>query len=74
MKRFIASLIAYVLGCRHSALSRVFTLQRRTYQVCFDCGAQLDYSLETMSLRSGKPDRSAGRDRTVCNRRLPRAA
>ena len=40
-----------LFGCRHSNLSRVFTISRRTYCVCCDCGAEFDYSLETMSIK-----------------------
>jgi hypothetical protein len=35
-------------GCRHGQLSRVFTINNRTYQVCFECGRELDYSWEQM--------------------------
>ena len=41
----------WFLGCRHGQLSRVFTLDRRTYRVCCDCGAQFDYCLENMTMR-----------------------
>lgn len=37
------------LGCWHRHHSRPFTLYGRTYEVCFDCGKQLPYSLEHMS-------------------------
>jgi hypothetical protein len=30
-------------SCHHSHLSRVFTLEKRTYQVCFECGQEFDY-------------------------------
>ena len=39
-----------IFGCRHRNLSRPFTRSGRTYEVCVDCGKQLPYSLETMSL------------------------
>jgi hypothetical protein len=39
-----------LFGCHHSHLSRVFTINRRSYRVCCDCGAKFDYSLETMSI------------------------
>lgn len=42
----------FLFGCRHSNLSRVFTVRRRTYKVCLDCGAEFDYSMETMSISS----------------------
>jgi hypothetical protein len=35
-------------GCHHRELSRVFTINKRTYQVCFECGLEIDYSLERM--------------------------
>jgi hypothetical protein len=40
----------FVFGCHHRKLSRVFTIDRRTYRVCCACGATFKYSLETMSL------------------------
>jgi len=50
--RYIASLIKFLFGCHHYNLSRVFTINKHTYCVCCDCGAEFDYSLETMSIRS----------------------
>ncbi len=38
-----------LFDCHHPNLSRVFTIKRRSYQVCCDCGAEFDYSFETMS-------------------------
>jgi hypothetical protein len=32
----------FVFGCRHRHLSRVFTIKRHTYRVCFDCGKEFD--------------------------------
>jgi hypothetical protein len=34
----------FVFGCRHRHTSRVFTIKRRTYRVCFDCGREFDWS------------------------------
>ena len=31
-----------IFGCRHRHKSRVFTIKRRTYRVCFDCGREFD--------------------------------
>ena len=45
----VVSVLDFLFGCRHSNLSRVFTIDRRTYRVCCDCGAQFGYSLATMS-------------------------
>lgn len=49
-----ASALQRAFGCRHSHLSRVFTLEGRSYKVCCDCGAHLDYSLEEMSVVHGR--------------------
>ena len=38
----------FVFGCHHGELSRVFTIKKRTYQVCFECGREIDYSWERM--------------------------
>jgi hypothetical protein len=32
----------FVFGCHHRHLSRVFTIKRRTYPVCFDCGGEFE--------------------------------
>jgi len=49
--RYIAFIIEFLFGCHHYNLSRVFTINRHTYCVCCDCGAEFDYSLDTMSIR-----------------------
>ncbi len=42
-----------LFGCHHQQLSRVFTIRRRTYQVCVECGREFEYSWERMhSMRS----------------------
>ncbi len=46
----ITALVNFLFGCHHSNLSRVFTIRRRTYRVCCDCGAEFDYSIETMAI------------------------
>ena len=43
----------FAFECHHADLSRVFTIQKRTYQVCFKCGKEVDYSWELM--RSQEP-------------------
>jgi len=30
----------FTFGCHHRHLSRVFTINKRTYRVCFDCGRE----------------------------------
>jgi hypothetical protein len=49
MKKLVATL-DFVFGCHHGHLSRVFTIDRRTYRVCCDCGARFEYSLASMSM------------------------
>jgi hypothetical protein len=39
----------FVFGCHHRDLSRVFTIEGRTYRVCCGCGVKFTYSLENMS-------------------------
>jgi len=38
----LLTLFQFIFGCRHRHLSRVFTIKRRTYRVCFDCGREFD--------------------------------
>lgn len=45
-----AHVLEFAFGCHHTRLSRVFTLESRTYKVCCDCGATFNYSLRTMSV------------------------
>jgi len=42
-------------GCHHRNLSRVFTIERRTYRVCCSCGLKFTYSLENMSVERYVP-------------------
>ena len=73
MRASIKRALEFLFGCRHSAKSRVFTIHGRTYQVCCDCGAEREYSFETMSARQGftfrrRPASSLGarrRDRDI---------
>ena len=53
----ITTLLNFLFGCNHSNLSRVFTIRRRTYRVCCDCGAQFDYSLDTMAINRRQAQR-----------------
>jgi hypothetical protein len=38
----LLKIFQFFFGCRHRHLSRVFTIKRRTYKVCFDCGQEFD--------------------------------
>ena len=47
----------FVFGCHHSQLSRVFTIKKRTYQVCVECGREFEYRWELMhSMQSSVAD------------------
>jgi hypothetical protein len=50
MRAFFEIMFDWVFGCHHRHLSRVFTIDCQTYQVCFACGVKLRYSWRTMSL------------------------
>lgn len=51
----LASVLDFIFGCHHSHLSRVFTMDRRTYKVCVDCGAKFQYSLSKMRVEHRLP-------------------
>jgi hypothetical protein len=38
----------FAFGCHHGQLSRVFTIKKRTYKVCVDCGREFEYSRPLM--------------------------
>ena len=44
----LANALEFAFGCHHRKLSRIFTIEGRSYKVCCDCGATFDYSLRTM--------------------------
>jgi hypothetical protein len=48
MGRSVLRIFESVFGCHHSQLSRVFTIRKRTYRVCFGCGREFEYSWELM--------------------------
>jgi hypothetical protein len=50
MMVFIEFMFDWIFCCHHRSLSRVFTIDRQTYKICFSCGAKLRYSWRTMSL------------------------
>jgi hypothetical protein len=49
--RGLAAIFDMFFGCFHRQLSRVFTIEGRTYRVCCDCGVKFDYSLASMSMK-----------------------
>ncbi len=38
----LLKMFRFIFGCRHKQMSRVFTIKRRTYRVCFKCGREFD--------------------------------
>jgi len=57
----IVRALDYLFGCHHGNLSRVFTIEGKTYQVCCKCGAKFDYSLVEMSTGRRQSRRSGFR-------------
>ena len=52
-------LVEALFGCHHGDLSRVFTIEKRTYQVCLECGRELEYSWGRMqTVDQNVPDTS----------------
>lgn len=69
----LTRLLDFLFGCHHSNFSRVFTIGRRTYRVCCGCGAQFDYSLESMSITShstGEKKTTIPQDCDTCHEAL----
>jgi hypothetical protein len=64
------TLLARIFGCPHERLSRVFTMgkPKRSYQVCLDCGRELEYDLAAMRLTG-----SVSRQPATNNRQLATA-
>ena len=53
----ITAALDFLFGCHPHDLSRVFTVRKRSYRVCCNCGAEFRYSLETMSIQRREPSR-----------------
>jgi hypothetical protein len=50
MEKLVA-ILNLLFGCHHTQLSRVFTIDRRTYRVCCNCGVKFAYSLDQMAMK-----------------------
>ncbi|MBZ5664763.1 MAG: hypothetical protein LAO30_09190 [Acidobacteriia bacterium] len=49
----LLGILHFAFGCRHRHKSGVFTIKKRTYQVCLNCGQEFEYSWTRMhSVRS----------------------
>ncbi len=44
----LSRILQLSFGCRHRRRSGVFTIKKRTYQVCLSCGQEFEYSWELM--------------------------
>lgn len=44
----LSGMFQFAFGCSHDRLSRVFTIKKRTYKVCYECGHEFDYSWPLM--------------------------
>ena len=53
MRAYLEIVFDWIFGCHHGHLSRVFTIGRKTYQVCLGCGAELQYSWRTIIRAAG---------------------
>ena len=49
MKSLFFQLYDFFFCCRHTRLTRLITLRKRTYAVCLGCGREFEYSWQTMS-------------------------
>jgi len=44
----LLDIFQFSFGCRHRQRSAVFTIKKRTYQVCLKCGQEFGYSWTLM--------------------------
>jgi hypothetical protein len=44
----LLQILQFSFGCRHRHRSAVFTIKKRTYQVCLKCGQEFGYSWTLM--------------------------
>jgi hypothetical protein len=53
----LRSIFQLTFGCHHRQRSGVFTIKKRTYQVCLNCGQEFEYSWALMhAIRSSVVD------------------
>jgi hypothetical protein len=64
-------ILHFVFGCRHRRKSGVFTIKKRTYQVCLNCGQEFEYSW--VQMRSVRSNVVRGSDAPLNSVRHPEA-
>jgi hypothetical protein len=69
----VLKLLDLLFGCHHQNTGQPFTPRgcwpRRTYVVCLDCGARINYNLETMRAGDVLPERAQQPDLVELARR-----
>jgi hypothetical protein len=40
----LLQMFEFAFGCHHRERTAVFTIKKRTYQVCLNCGQEFEYS------------------------------
>jgi hypothetical protein len=56
----LLGILQFLIGCHHRHKSGVFTIKQRTYQVCLQCGQEVEYSWVRM--RSVRANIARGSD------------
>jgi len=49
-------MVRFAFGCHHRHISRVFTIKKRTYKVCLDCGHEFRLPDADMTVRPVLPE------------------
>ena len=53
----LLQMFEFAFGCHHRERTAVFTIKKRTYQVCLNCGQEFEYSWGLMhALRASVAD------------------
>jgi len=63
-----------LLRCSHTSLSRVFTVDGRTYRVCLNCGRELEYDLAAMRETGAIIERPVSHPDTVAAARAAKSS
>jgi hypothetical protein len=75
LQNILNALFNFFFGCSHENSTRPFTIARRTYRVCLDCGAERPFSVATWSyvpLRELRQQQALARTATILAFDAPR--